>query len=64
MKHFLDETRLAIRMAVASLVIVMAAIASPASAQDARTQALERALKQMEAQLKVLIKPKLVLISN
>jgi len=54
MKHFLDKTQLAVRMAAGSLVIVMATIAPPASAQDARTQALERALKQMEAQLKVL----------
>ncbi|MEK6707864.1 MAG: porin family protein [Pseudomonadota bacterium] len=54
MKHFLDKTRLFIRVAVGSLVIVMAMVAPPASAQDARTQALERALKQMESQLQAL----------
>ncbi len=54
MKHFFDKTRLAVRVAVGSLVIVMATVAPPASAQDARTQALERALKQMESQLQAL----------
>ncbi len=54
MKHFLDKTRLTVSAVAASLVMVMAMVAPPASAQDARTQALERALKQMEAQLKVL----------
>jgi opacity protein-like surface antigen len=54
MKLFLDKTRLAVCVAAGSLIIVMATIAPPALAQDARTQALERALKEMEAQLKVL----------
>lgn len=54
MKYILDKTRLAVRVAAASLVIVMATIAPQASAQDARTQALERALKQMEVQLQAL----------
>lgn len=54
MKYFLDKTRLAVRVAVGSLVIVMATVAPQASAQDARTQALERALKQMESQLQTL----------
>lgn len=54
MKHFLDKTRLAIRVAAGSLVVIMTMVAPPASAQDARTQALERALKQMESQVQAL----------
>jgi hypothetical protein len=54
MKYFLDKTRLAVHVAAASLAIVMATITPQASAQDARTQALERALKQMEVQLQAL----------
>lgn len=54
MKHFLDKTRLAVSIAAGSLAIVMATVAPQASAQDARTQALERSLKQMESQLQAL----------
>lgn len=54
MKYFLGKPRLAIRVATGSLLIAIAMVAPQASAQDARTQALERALKQLEAQLKVL----------
>lgn len=54
MKHFLDKPRRAISIAAGSLAIVMATVAPQASAQDARTQALERALKQMEVQLQTL----------
>ncbi|MDO8438532.1 MAG: porin family protein [Nitrosomonadaceae bacterium] len=54
MKHFLDKTRLAVRIAASSLAIVIATIAPHASAQDARTQALERSLRQLEASLQAL----------
>ena len=54
MKYFLGNPRLAIRVTTGSLLIAIAMVAPQASAQDARTQALERALKQLEAQLKVL----------
>ena len=50
MKHF-EKTRQAISVAVASLAIVMATVAPQVSAQDARTQALERSLKELEASL-------------
>lgn len=54
MKHFLDKTRLAVRVAAGSLLIVVATVAPQASAQDARTQALERSLKQLEASLQAI----------
>ena len=54
MKHFLDKTRLTVSAVAASLVIVMAMVAPPAAAQDARTQALEQTLRQMENQLRAL----------
>ncbi|MEO8767110.1 MAG: porin family protein [Nitrosospira sp.] len=54
MKHFFDKTRLAVSVAAVSLAIVMASVAPGALAQDARTQALEQSLKQLEASLQAI----------
>ncbi len=54
MKHFFDKTRLVVSVAAVSLAIVMATVAPRASAQDARTQALEQSLKQLEASLQAI----------
>jgi len=50
--HFFCKTRLGVGAAAASLAIVMASAAPQVSAQDARTQALERSLKELEASLR------------
>lgn len=54
MKHFFDKTRPTVSVAAASLAIVMSTVVPQVSAQDARTQALERSLKQLEASLQAI----------
>ncbi|MEO7559100.1 MAG: porin family protein [Nitrosospira sp.] len=54
MKQFFDKTRLSISGAAASFVIVMATVAPQASAQDARAEALERSLKQLEVSMQAI----------
>src|SRR5690606_41011478 len=51
MKYFSDEIRLVAGIAAASLAIVLSSAAPHVSAQDARTQALERSIRQLEASL-------------
>ncbi len=54
MKHFLDRTRLTVRVVASSLLIVIATVAPQATAQDAKTESLERAFKQLEIQLRAI----------
>lgn len=54
MQHFLDKTRLAVRVATGSLLIVIATVAPQAAAQDAKTKTLEQALRQLEVQLQAI----------
>lgn len=51
MKPFSDKIRTTAAFSAASFAIVISAVASEASAQDTRTQALERQLRQLEASL-------------
>lgn len=51
MKSFSDKMRTTAAVSAASLAIVLCGAAPEASAQDARTQALERQLQQLEASL-------------
>lgn len=51
MKYFSDKMRTTAAVSAASLAIVLSGAAPEASAQDARTQALERQLQQLEASL-------------
>lgn len=54
MKQFFDKTRRSVSGATASLVIVMATVAPQAWAQDARTEALERSLRQLETSMQAI----------
>lgn len=51
MKHFSGRMRATVSVSAALLAIVISTVAPKVSAQDARTQALERQLKQLEASL-------------
>ncbi|ABB75069.1 hypothetical protein SAMN05216403_1114 [Nitrosospira multiformis ATCC 25196] len=51
MKYFLDKMQSIAAVSAASLVIVISVAAPAASAQDARTQALEQQLRQLEMSL-------------
>ena len=51
MTYFSDEIRPVAGIAAASLAIVLSSAAPQVLAQDARTQALERSIRQLEASL-------------
>ncbi|MCC2682150.1 MAG: hypothetical protein K0S36_1714 [Nitrosospira multiformis] len=51
MKYFFDKMQTTAAVSAASLAIVISVTAPAASAQDARTQALEQQLRQLEASL-------------
>lgn len=51
MKYFFDKMQTTAAVSAASLAIVISVAAPAASAQDARTQALEQQLRQLEASL-------------
>lgn len=51
MKHFCGRMGATVSVSAALLAIVISTVAPNVSAQDARTQALERQLKQLEASL-------------
>src|SRR6187551_2587098 len=52
MKHFSGKRRMATAVSAASLAVVIFVAAPPVSAQDARTQALEQQLRQLETSLR------------
>jgi hypothetical protein len=52
MKHFSGKRRTTAVVSAASLAIVISVAAPPVSAQDARTQALEQQLRQLETSLR------------
>lgn len=54
MKFSFDNTRPVASVAAASLAIVITTVAPQASAQDAKTEALERSLKQLEASMQAI----------